>query len=85
MGVWQLIVLVCSFLTFAFLGLPIFIGMGLAAVVYCTIFWDSSSFITIATEMVEFLNNFAFLCVPFFVLAGDIMNTGGITRRLVNF
>lgn len=85
MGVWQLVVLVCSFLTFAFLGIPVFIGMGLAAVVYCTIFWSSSSFITIATEMVEFLNNFAFLCVPFFILAGDLMNTGGITRRLVNF
>jgi hypothetical protein len=84
-GVWQLVVLVCSFLTFAFLGIPIFIGMGLAAVVYCTIFWGSSSFITIAAEMVEFLNNFAFLCVPFFVLAGELMNTGGITRRLVNF
>ena len=85
MGVWPLVVLVCSFLTFAFLGIPVFIGMGLAAVVYCTIFWSSSSFITIATEMVEFLNNFAFLCVPFFILAGDLMNTGGITRRLVNF
>jgi tripartite ATP-independent transporter DctM subunit len=84
-GVWPLVVLVCSFLTFAFLGIPVFIGMGLAAVVYCTIFWSSSSFITIATEMVEFLNNFAFLCVPFFILAGDLMNTGGITRRLVNF
>ena len=58
MGVWQLVVLVCSFLAFAFLGIPIFIGMGLAAVVYCTIFWGSSSFITIAAEMVEFLNNF---------------------------
>ena len=85
MGVWQLVILVCSFLTFVFMGIPIFIGMGLAAVVYCTIFWNSSSFITIAAEMVEFLNNFAFLCVPFFILAGDLMNTGGITRRLVNF
>lgn len=85
MGVWQLVVLVCSFLTFVFLGIPIFIGMGLAAVVYCVIFWGSSSFITIAAEMVEFLNNFAFLCVPFFILAGDLMNTGGITRRLVTF
>lgn len=67
------------------MGIPIFVGMGLASVVYCTIFWNSSSFITIAAEMVEFLNNFAFLCVPFFILAGDLMNTGGITRRLVNF
>lgn len=85
MGVWQLVALVSCFLTFAFLGIPIFIAMGLASVVYCTIFWSSSSFTTIPAEMVEFLNNFAFLCVPFFILAGDLMNTGGITRRLVNF
>lgn len=85
MGVWPLVVLVSSFLVFAFVGLPIFISMGLASVVYCTIFWGSSSFTTIAAEMVEFLNNFVFLCIPFFILAGDLMNAGGITRRLVDF
>lgn len=85
MGVWQLIVLVSSFLIFAFTGLPIFISMGLASVVYCFVFWGSSSFTTISSQMVEFLNNFAFLCVPFFILAGDLMNAGGITRRLVGF
>ncbi len=85
MGVWPLILLVASFLAFATLGLPVFISMGLAAVVYCTVFWSVSSFTTIAAEMVEFLNNFAFLAVPFFFLAGDLMNAGGITRRLVAF
>ncbi|UCF85101.1 MAG: TRAP transporter large permease [Desulfobacteraceae bacterium] len=85
MGILPLVVLLCSFLAFALLGLPVFISMGLASVVYCTIFWSTSSFTTIAAEMVEFLNNFAFLCVPFFILAGDLMNAGGITRRLVGF
>ncbi len=85
MGVLPLIVLVSSFLAFAFLGAPIFISMGLAAVFYCSVFWSSSSFTTIAAEMVEFLNNFAFLAIPFFFLAGDLMNAGGITRRLVTF
>jgi tripartite ATP-independent transporter DctM subunit len=84
-GILPLVVLLCSFLAFALLGLPVFISMGLASVVYCTIFWSTSSFTTIAAEMVEFLNNFAFLCVPFFILAGDLMNAGGITRRLVGF
>ena len=74
MGVWPLVVLVASFLIFALLGLPVFVSMGLASVVYCTVFWGSSSFTTIASEMVEFLNNFAFLAVPFFFLAGDLMN-----------
>jgi len=85
MSPWPLVVLVLGFLFFALLGLPIFISMGLAAVVYCAIFWSSSTFTTIASEMVEFLNNFAFLAVPFFFLAGDLMNAGGITRRLVDF
>jgi len=85
MGVWPLLVLVVGFLVFAMLGLPIFISMGLASVVYCTVFWGSASFTTIAAEMVEFLNNFAFLAIPFFFLAGDLMNQGGITRRLVSF
>ena len=85
MSPWPLIVLVLGFLFFALLGLPIFISMGLAAVVYCAVFWSTSSFTTIAAEMVEFLNNFAFLAVPFFFLAGDLMNAGGITRRLVDF
>lgn len=31
------------------------------------------------------LDGFTLLAIPFFVLAGNIMNTGGIARRLVNF
>ncbi|MBU2551328.1 MAG: TRAP transporter large permease [Proteobacteria bacterium] len=85
MSVWPLLVLILAFLAFAMIGLPVFISMGLASVVYCAVFWGSSSFTTIPSEMVEFLNNFAFLAVPFFFLAGDLMNAGGITRRLVNF
>jgi len=85
MEIFQLVTLISGFLIFAFLGLPIFISMGLASVVYCTIFWGSSSFTNVAAQMIEFLNNFVFLCVPFFILAGDLMNSGGLTKRLVNF
>ncbi len=31
------------------------------------------------------LNSFPFLAIPFFILAGELMNTGGITRKIVNF
>ena len=85
MSLWPLLILVIAFLIFAIIGVPIFISMGLASVVYCTIFWNSASFTTISSEMVEFLNNFSFLAVPLFFLAGDLMNSGGITRRLVSF
>ncbi len=85
MELLQLIVLIGAFLFFAVLGLPIFVSMGLSSAVYCTIFWSSSSFTTIPLEIVNFLNNFAFLAIPFYFLAGDLMNAGGITRRLVDF
>ncbi len=85
MGIWPLVVLIGAFLVFALMGLPVFVAMGLSSAVYCLVFWSDSSFLTIATEMVEFLNNFSFLAVPFFFLAGDLMNAGGITRRLVGF
>ena len=85
MSIWPLVILIAAFLIFALIGVPVFVSMGLASVVYCTIFWNDSSFTTIAAEMVEFLNNFTFLAVPFFFLAGDLMNGSGITRRLVGF
>jgi tripartite ATP-independent transporter DctM subunit len=85
MGILPLVILIAGFLVFAFLGLPVFVSMGLASVVYCLVFWQTSSLTTVAAEMVEILNNFAFLAIPFFFLAGDLMNASGITRRLVNF
>jgi len=85
MSIWPLVTLIVFFLIFSLIGVPIFISMGLASIAYCAIFMDLSSFTTIAFEMVEFLNNFAFLAIPFFFLAGDLMNAGGITRRLVSF
>jgi len=36
-------------------------------------------------RMVGGLNSFSLLAIPFFILAGEIMNEGGISRRLINF
>jgi tripartite ATP-independent transporter DctM subunit len=85
MEILQLILLMGSFLFLALIGIPIFVSMGLAGVIYCLIFWNSSSLTTVSSEMVFYLNNFSFLAIPFFFLAGDLMNAGGITRRLVGF
>ncbi|EEI2864222.1 TRAP transporter large permease [Salmonella enterica] len=46
--------------------------------------FDISMFAT-AQKMFSSLDSFALLAVPFFVLSGVIMNSGGITARLVNF
>ncbi|MHA6253152.1 TRAP transporter large permease [Oceanobacillus sp. CAU 1775] len=39
---------------------------------------------SLVQKMVGGLNSFALLAIPFFILAGEIMNEGGISRRLIN-
>ena len=39
----------------------------------------------LAQNTIEGANSFPLLAVPFFMLAGEIMNTGGLSRRIVNF
>src|SRR5699024_5075004 len=36
-------------------------------------------------KMFEGLNSFVLLCIPGFILAGNLMNAGGITNRLIDF
>jgi tripartite ATP-independent transporter DctM subunit len=39
----------------------------------------------LAQNIIEGSNSFPLLAVPFFMLAGEVMNTGGLSRRIVNF
>jgi TRAP-type transport system large permease protein len=39
----------------------------------------------LAQNVIEGANSFPLLAVPFFMLAGEIMNVGGLSRRIVNF
>src|SRR6187397_966703 len=39
----------------------------------------------LAQNTIEGANSFPLLAVPFFMLAGEIMNVGGLSRRIVNF
>ena len=39
----------------------------------------------LAENMVNGANNFALMAIPFFILTGEIMNAGGVSRRIVDF
>lgn len=75
------------FITFALflgLGLPAAFAMGTSGLIgLLTI--DGVSAAVIPKKIFEALNSFPLLAVPLYVLVGEIMNTGGITRRLVAF
>ncbi len=74
-----------AFLGFALLGVPVFFAMGLASLVFILCTGGAVPLNVLASSMVQGIDSFAFLAIPFFFLAGDLMNTGGITRRLLDF
>lgn len=79
-------VLFISFFFFLLIGTPIAVGLGIAGLMTLSLQMNFSELISTTGEtLFASLNNFGFLALPFFILAGNIMNQGGIARRLINF
>ena len=66
------------------LGLEIYISMGVASMIYLIIATDTPLNL-IPNTMVGGINNYSLLAIPFFILAGELMNKSGITLKLVDF
>ena len=68
------------------LGIPISITIGVSSIVgiLTTLSWDVAV-LTGAQRIFTGIGSFSLLAIPFFVLAGIIMNNGGIALKLVNF
>lgn len=79
------LVLFAVFLLCLFIGVPIAFGIGVATLVtmWVTIPFDPAV-TTVAQRMATGLDSFTLLAIPFFILAGQIMNRGGIARRLID-
>lgn len=79
-------VLFISFFILLAIGTPISIGIGLAS--FLTILINlpfDVAVIASAQKMITGMDSFTLLAIPFFILSGSIMNTGGIAIKLVNF
>lgn len=77
-------VLIGGFILLIVVGLPIAIAIALASLLGLGIFTDVP--LALASQrMLSGLRSFPLLAIPLFVLAGAIMNAGGITRRLIDF
>jgi len=86
MEIAGILVLVFSFLFLLVIGVPIAYSIGVAGVLTMLTSIDSlPAFTTFAQRMATGLDSFALLAIPFFILAGAIMNRGGIAVRLINF
>lgn len=84
----MLALLFVAMLVLMLLGMDLGVAMGVAAVVYILVHALSGSMLTLTIlpqKMVNGVDSFPLLAVPLFMLAGELMNRGGITRRLVAF
>jgi len=79
-------ILVFSFIILLAMGVPIAFSIGISGILTMLVSIDSlPAFTTYAQRMATGLDSFALLAIPFFVLAGNIMNSGGIAHRLIDF
>jgi tripartite ATP-independent transporter DctM subunit len=80
----SILILVFSFLVLMGIGVPVAWSLGLASFVTLMVSVAvGPSATTIAQRMGTGLDSFSLLAIPFFVLAGEIMNRGGIANRLI--
>lgn len=86
MDIVGILILVVSFFLLLALGVPVAYGIGVAGVLTMLVHIDSlPALTTYALRMASGLDSFSLLAIPFFVLAGNIMNSGGIALRLIDF
>lgn len=77
------LLLFLSFLALIFLGVPVAFSLGLSSLFY--LFMNDIPLTIIPQKMFGGLNSFVLLCIPGFILAGNLMNAGGITDRIIHF
>ena len=80
----DLVVLVGSFFAMLFLGIPIAFALCLCSVLYLALY-QSVPLIIVGQQMLKGVDSFTLMAIPFFVIAGCLMQSGGISKRIVDF
>ncbi|MGI6034301.1 MAG: TRAP transporter large permease [Limnochordia bacterium] len=86
MDIPAIVILIGLLVPLMLIGLPIAYCMGATSILY--LFYTQGFFFNyqiVAQRMLYGINNFTLIAVPFFIFAAQLMNTGGITRRLFRF
>ena len=79
-------VLGCSFAVLLALGVPVAFSIGISTVLTMLLSIKTGpALTTVAQRIATGLDSFTLLAIPFFILAGQLMNQGGIARRLIEF
>jgi len=82
----EVIILVLSFLILIAIGVPIAWSIGMSSILTMLMSIPAlPALTTVAQRMATGLESFSLMAIPFFIIAGHIMNRGGIAKRLVAF
>ncbi len=65
------------------IGVPVAVTLGLSSMAY--LLFADIPLVVIPQKMYAGMDSFVLLCIPGFILAGNLMNAGGITERIVRF
>lgn len=69
---------------FLFLGMPIAMALGLSSLL-TILFFAHDSMASLSLKFFQTMEQFTLLAIPFFILAGNFLTTGGVAKRLINF
>ncbi|HHV38294.1 MAG TPA: TRAP transporter large permease [Tepidimicrobium sp.] len=72
-----------AFIVLIFLGVPVAFSLGLSSTIYLIL--QGMPLNIIPQKMYAGIDSFVLICIPGFILAGNLMNTGGITKRIIEF
>jgi TRAP-type C4-dicarboxylate transport system permease large subunit len=79
-----MLLLIGSFLLLMIVGTPVAVSMAVASLLYL-VFYNVAPDIITAQRMIAGVESFPLLAVPFFILAGNLMNSAGVTGRIYTF
>ncbi|WP_313342292.1 TRAP transporter large permease [Sedimentibacter sp.] len=73
--------LIISILVFAAIGIPIAFSLGISSLI--TIITEGYPLIVVPQKLFGGMDSFPLLAIPFFMLSGDLMNGGGLNKRII--
>ena len=76
--------LLLALFVFLFLGIPVAISLGLASTL-TMLFFGNQSMLSMAQKFFHTTQVYPLLAVPFFILAGTFLTTGGVAKRMIAF
>ena len=80
----DILVLFGTFILLVILTIPIGYAIGISTLV-TLVFFTNMPLALITQNAITGVDSFPLMAIPFFMLAGNLMSTGGVARRIVDF